>query len=218
MKKAVILFSGGLDSTTVLYWVKQEGYTPVCLIFDYGQRHRREISGAKKIAQKIGAQYFIVKMNMPWAGSSLLDKSMRIPQGQKIIPGKIPSTYVPARNIVFLSFGASLAEAIGASVVCIGANAIDYSGYPDCRPKFLNAFQKVLIKGLKTGVEGKSIRIKAPLLFKTKTQIVRLAKKLGVPIQLTWSCYEGKRKPCGVCDSCQLRSKGFEEAGFRDPL
>jgi len=134
-----------------------------------------------------------------------------------MVSGEIPVTYVPARNIIFLSFAASCAEAIGARSVFIGANALDYSGYPDCRPEFFDAYQNVLNKGLKAGVEGKKIKIHTPLLRKTKAQIIRLGKQLNVPYEVTWSCYKGGKKPCGVCDSCMLRAKGFKEAGLADP-
>ncbi len=215
-KKAVVLFSGGLDSTTLLYYVKSRGLKAHCLIFDYGQRHVKEIEHAKRLARKNHCPFQVVKIALPWQGSSLLDKSMRLPQLQKINPKEIPSTYVPARNIIFLSFAVSYAEAIHADAVFIGANAIDYSGYPDCRPEFLHAFQRAVKKGLKTGVQGRGIHIYAPLLRKTKAQIIRWGKKLNVPYHLTWSCYQGGKKPCGKCDSCFLRRRGFEEAGIKD--
>ena len=209
MKSAIILLSGGLDSATVLYCAKSLGYKPHALIFDYGQRHRKEIIQAKKIARQAGCDYRVVKISLPWQGSSLLDKKMRLPQNCRVIPKEIPSTYVPARNIIFLSFAASYAEAAGADAIFIGANAIDYSGYPDCRPDFFKAFQKVIKQGMKAGVEGRTIRVMAPLLHKTKAQIIRLGLKLKVPYELTWSCYQGGAKPCGKCDSCVLRDKGF---------
>lgn len=217
MKKAVVLLSGGLDSATVLFWAIHAGYQPACLIFDYGQRHRRELNSARRIAKQAEVKIFEVKTSLPWLGSSLLDKSLPIPLGRRNRRDDIPSTYVPARNIIFLSYAASLAEAIGASTILIGANAIDYSGYPDCRPPFIKAFQDVLRRGMKTGVRGQRIVVKAPLLYKTKAQIVRLATKLHVPIKLTWSCYVGGSAPCGRCDSCVLRHKGFEEMGISDP-
>jgi len=218
MKKAVVLLSGGLDSTTILYYAKDKGYQPHCLIFDYGQRHRKEIIRAKAIARRAGCEYKLVKFAFGWQGSSLLDKSMKLPSRKKIDAKGIPSTYVPARNIIFLSFAVSFAETIGAQAVFIGANAIDYSGYPDCRPKFFNAYEKVIRAGMKSGVEGRTIKIVAPLLHKTKAQIVRLGTRLKVPYNKTWSCYQGGSKPCGVCESCRLRKKGFEEAGLRDPI
>lgn len=217
MKKAVILLSGGLDSTTILYYAKSKGLKPFCLIFDYGQRHRKEIKVAAQIARHAHADYRVVALRFPWKGSSLLDKTKKLPKRDKIDPHEIPSTYVPARNIVFLSLAASYAEAIGAPSIFIGANALDYSGYPDCRPKFFKAFGQVLRRGLKAGVEGRGIRIHTPLLYKTKAQIIKLGMKLKVPYQFTWSCYQGGVKPCGKCDSCLLRERGFEALKLKDP-
>ncbi|OGX26554.1 MAG: 7-cyano-7-deazaguanine synthase QueC [Omnitrophica WOR_2 bacterium RIFCSPHIGHO2_01_FULL_48_9] len=211
MNSAIILLSGGLDSATVLFLAKAKGFKTYALIFDYGQRHRKEILRAKKLAQLSGSESRVVKISLPWAGSALLDKKMRLPQNRKIIPREIPATYVPARNIIFLSLAASYAEVVGARAIFIGANAIDYSGYPDCRPAFFKAYQKVMHKGMKAGVEGKTIKIFAPLLYKTKEQIIRLGLKLKVPYELTWSCYAGGARPCGKCDSCLLREKGFEQ-------
>lgn len=217
-KKAVVLLSGGLDSTTILYHAKNKGFTPYCLIFEYGQRHKKEIEQAKKIARKVKCRYRLMNIALPWQGSSLLDKKIRLPQQKIIDTGKIPSTYVPGRNIIFLSFSASYAEAIGAKALFIGANAIDYSGYPDCRPEFFKAYQSMLVKGLKTGVEGRAIKIHTPLIHKTKAQIIRMGMKLGVPYDLTWSCYQGRKKPCGQCDSCRLRQKGFDSINMKDPI
>ncbi|MBF0522539.1 MAG: 7-cyano-7-deazaguanine synthase QueC [Candidatus Omnitrophica bacterium] len=217
MKKAICLLSGGLDSATTLYYAKHQGYQVSCLIFDYGQRHNKEILCAKKIARHAGCDYKVVRIALSWQGSSLLDKTMAIPQHQKINPHEIPTTYVPARNIIFLSFAASYAEAVGAQNIFIGANAIDYSGYPDCRPEFFKAYQKTLERGLKTGVGGQPIKISTPLIQKTKAQIIRLGLKLKVPYDLTWSCYQGEKIPCGTCDSCRLRQKGFEDVGAKDP-
>ena len=212
MKKSIVLLSGGLDSTTMLFYAKAKGFQSHCLIFDYGQRHKKEIQQAKKVARSAGCPYKVVKIQLPWLGSSLLDKKMKLPRRKIIKSNEIPSTYVPARNIIFLSFAVSYAEVIKAKTVFIGANAVDYSGYPDCRPEFFNAFKKVIKVGLKTGTEGNTIDIQAPLLYKSKAEIVKLGKKLKVPFALTWSCYQGGRAPCGVCDSCRLRAKGFEEA------
>lgn len=217
-KKGVVLLSGGLDSATTLYYAKSKGFDCSCLIFDYGQRHRRELRHAVKVADAAKRDYKIVKIALPWLGSSLLDRSQKLPRRVVIDPKEIPTTYVPARNIIFLSFAASFAEAIGAQMIFIGANAVDYSGYPDCRPEFLNAFQDALRRGMKTGITGKGIAIQAPLLRKTKAQIVKLGRRLHVPFELTWSCYQGSSKPCGTCDSCRLRAKGFEEAGMKDPV
>lgn len=217
MKRAVVLLSGGLDSATVLYHAKKKGYKPFCLIIDYGQRHGKEIQHAKRIARKAACDYHLVKLGLPWKGSSLLDKKARLPQRAVINLKRIPSTYVPARNIIFLSFAASYAEAVGAGVIFIGANAIDYSGYPDCRPEFFEAYREVLAKGMKTGVQGRRIKIYTPLIHKTKKSIIQLGLKLKVPYHLTWSCYQGGKRPCGRCDSCLLREKGFAAVGKKDP-
>ncbi|MCD4779683.1 MAG: 7-cyano-7-deazaguanine synthase QueC [Candidatus Omnitrophica bacterium] len=216
-KKAVVLLSGGLDSTTLLYYALDRGFKAYCLIFDYGQRHKKEILKAKKIAQQTACAYHVAKISLPWQGSSLLDKSMRLPYHTSIDPKDIPSTYVPARNIIFLSFAASYAEVIGARGIFIGVNALDYSGYPDCRPEFITAYQQVLKKGLKTGVKGQWIKIYTPLIRKTKAQIIRMGLKRHVPYAMTWSCYQGERRPCGTCDSCLLRARGFEAVGQKDP-
>ena len=212
MNKAIILLSGGLDSSTTLYYARSRGYACHCLIFDYGQRHKKEILSAKAVARAAHCGFVLVKIAMPWKGSALLDKKVNIPKRRKLNAQNIPLTYVPARNIIFLSFAASYAEALGARHIFIGANAVDYSGYPDCRPEFIRAYQAMLAKGLKTGVEGKTIKVQTPLIHLTKARIVRLAVKLGVPVEKTWSCYQGGARPCGACDSCRLREKGFQDA------
>ena len=181
------------------------GYACQALIFDYGQRHRRELRSAVAVAKRVKAPFQVIKIKLPWMGSSLLDKRMKVPVGGNF--KGIPSTYVPARNTIFLSFALSYAEAIGAKAIFIGANAIDFSGYPDCRPQFYRAFQKVIEQGTK----AKKIKIITPLINMTKAEIVRLGVKLGAPLELTWSCYAGGLKPCGVCDSCRIRQKGFFE-------
>lgn len=210
--KAIVLLSGGLDSSTTLYYAKDRGYDCRCLIFDYGQRHKKEIAYAKAIARLAKCPFEVVQIAMPWKGSALLDAKTKIPTRRNLNAEVIPSTYVPARNIIFLSFAASFAEAAGADRILIGANAVDYSGYPDCRPDFIRAYQAMLAKGLKTGAEGKTITIETPLIRLSKAGIVRLAEKLNVPVDKTWSCYQGGAKPCGVCDSCRLRDKGIQEA------
>lgn len=212
-KKAVVLLSGGLDSTTTLYIARRQGYNITCLIFDYGQRHEREIEAAKRIA---GGPYKIIRFKLPWGGSSLLDRKMKIPRGRSLrdIQSGIPSTYVPARNTLFLAFAISCAEAIGAEKIFIGANCLDFSGYPDCRPDYFKAYEKLISQGTKVG----RIKIEAPLLKKTKAEIIRIGTSIGVPYNLTWSCYMGGKRPCGECDSCVLRAKGFGEAGIPDPL
>ena len=208
--KAIVLLSGGLDSATTLYYAVNQGYDVRALVFDYGQRHRKEILAARAVARMAHVSVEVVKIAMPWKGSALLDARIHVPVGG-VKKGGIPATYVPARNIIFMSFAASFAEAVGARVIFIGANALDYSGYPDCRPLFFRAFQKALDAGLKAGVERRSIRIATPLLAMSKAQIIGLGRKLGVPYEKTWSCYQGGKSPCGVCDSCRLRDKGFRE-------
>jgi len=215
-KNAVVLLSGGLDSATTLYYAKDKGYAPRCLIFQYGQRHHKEIKQAVALAGKSKSPYHLVSITLPWQGSALLDKKTPLPRTDERSK-EIPATYVPGRNIIFLSFAASFAEAVGARAVFIGANAVDYSGYPDCRPEFYEAYQNVLKQGLKTGVEGRVIKIYTPLIRKTKAGIIKLGTKLGVPYELTWSCYKGGTRPCGECDSCRFRAKGFREAGIKDP-
>jgi len=218
-KKAIVLLSGGLDSAVTLYYAISKGYDCYCLIFEYGQRHKREIISAVNIAKKAKCNYKILKMNLPWKGSSLLDKEMRVtrPQGNKVA-GEIPDTYVPGRNIIFLSFALSCAEAIGASAIFIGAHAQDYSGYPDCRGKFFKAFDRMAQEGTKTGVRGKKINIITPIINMRKSQIIKTGIKLNVPFELTWSCYKGQKTPCGNCDSCNYRAKGFKELNIKDPL
>ncbi|OQB12739.1 MAG: 7-cyano-7-deazaguanine synthase [Candidatus Omnitrophica bacterium ADurb.Bin205] len=216
-RKAVVLLSGGLDSATVLYLAKNKGYEPVSLIFDYGQRHRKEIEAAKNISRKAEVPYRIEKISLPWGGSSLLGKNNKIPRFGKSLPNKIPSTYVPARNIIFLSFALSLAESLKAEAVFIGAHSLDYSGYPDCRRNFLTAFSRAAALGTASGVNKQGIKIIAPLINKRKSGIIKLGARLKVPYRLTWSCYEGGKLPCGKCDSCYYRAKGFKEAGIKDP-
>lgn len=215
-KSAIVLLSGGLDSATTLLFALSNGYKVSCLIFDYGQRHKREVRCAKKIARWAHCAYRIEKLALINKGSSLLDKKIKVPAAK--FSGKIPSTYVPARNLIFLSIASSFAESLGAEAIFIGANAIDFSGYPDCRPRFFSSLQQVLNVGTKSGVEGKGIKIITPLIKKTKKEIVLLGEKIGVPFNLTWSCYKGGKRPCGKCESCILREKGFREAGLQDPL
>ena len=218
MKRAVVLLSGGLDSATTLFYAKSRGFKVHALIFDYGQRHKKEIASARRIAKFARCDYKLVKIGFPWKGSALLDKAIPVPQKRNLNAKDIPATYVPARNIIFLSFAASFAETIGARKIFIGANILDYSGYPDCRPGFFKAFTRALNKGSKSGVSGKRILIETPLIYKTKGEIIKLGLRLGVPYRLTWSCYQGGKKPCGVCDSCRLREKGFKEIGKKDAV
>ncbi len=225
MKKAVVLLSGGLDSSTTLYVARAQGYRLRALICDYGQRHRREIAAAKRIARKARVPFHVLRIRLPWKGSALLDRSIRLPASARRHVGmsagssgvSIPATYVPARNMIFLGLALSCAEAWGARSLFIGANAIDYSGYPDCRPVFYKAFAAAARLGTKTGVTGRAIAIRTPLIRLSKAEIIRKGTRLRVPYALTWSCYKGGARPCGVCDSCRLRAKGFREAGLLDP-
>ena len=232
LRQAIVLLSGGLDSAVTLHLAKAQGYKCSCLIFDYGQRHRREIESARRVARSAHCRTQVIKIKLPWRGSSLLDKKIKIPKlepwspavggsafgGTGALEYPIPNTYVPGRNIIFLSFALSYAEAAGAEAIFIGAHCQDYSGYPDCRPEFYAALRRVIAKGTKSGVENKAIAIKTPLIHKNKSQIIKLGSRLGVNFELTWSCYQGGKVPCGRCDSCLFREKGFREAGFKDPL
>ncbi len=221
MERAVVLLSGGLDSATCLAMACQE-YEIYALTFDYGSKHSREIESAKSMARHFGVKkHNILKIDFGViGGSSLIDKEVpdKTVTNTGDVDGGVPPSYVPARNMTFLSLGVALAEAIGASRVYIGANAIDYSGYPDCRPEFIAAFQEVVNKGTKTGIEGQPVKIVAPLLNMSKSDIVIKGRELGVPFKNTWTCYIGGDKACGKCEACVLRLKGFKEAGFDDPL
>lgn len=220
--KAVILLSGGLDSSTVLYQAKADGCECYAISFDYQQRHRRELESAAAIARAAGvvAHQVITFDLRQWGGSALTDDGIDLPEGRSLseMASQIPVTYVPARNTIFLSFALAYAEAIAAERVYIGVNALDYSGYPDCRPDYIQAMQEVFRLGTKQGREGQAIAIISPLLELHKTEIIQLGNKLGVPWQHTWSCYAGGEKACGVCDSCQLRLAAFAELGLSDPL
>ncbi len=218
MSKAVVLLSGGLDSAVALYVAKQAGHEVHALSFDYGQRHNKELNCAKAIAQKAGvASHNIVTLNLDlWGGSSLTDKNIPVENGD-VNRTDIPITYVPARNMVFLSIAASLAEAKGARHIYIGVSQVDYSGYVDCRREFIDAMQEAINKGTVMGAEkGETITIHAPFINMTKSQEITLGQELGVDFGLTWSCYRGGDKPCGTCDSCLLRAKAFKEAGIED--
>lgn len=219
-RRAVVLLSGGLDSTTALYWALRENFSVTALAVDYGQRHSREIQSARRVARRAKAALEIVRLPLPWLkSSSLVDKARSLPNLplSRIGAGRIPSTYVPGRNTIFLSLGLSLADARGAQAVILGNNSLDYSGYPDCRPPFIKAFSRVARLGTRVGVEGGGIRIVSPLARLDKRGIVLLARRLSAPLELTWSCYQGGKHPCGTCDSCKLRAKGFALAGQLDP-
>ena len=218
--RAVVLLSGGLDSTTAAAWAKAQGHDLYALSFDYGQRHKRELASARKVAKALGVrEHRVLKVPIgALGGSALTDKRIAVPKAAKAIGARIPSTYVPARNTVFLSLALAYAEVTGSSAIVIGANALDYSGYPDCRPEYLAAFERMAGLATKAGVEGRPLRILAPLVELTKADIVRLAAEVGAPLGLTWSCYKGGARPCGTCESCVLRRKGFLEAGLKDPV
>jgi 7-cyano-7-deazaguanine synthase len=221
-RRAVVLLSGGLDSTTCLAVARSEGFEAHCLSVDYGQRHKGELARARRIARSLGAaDHRVVKVDLSaFGGSALTDKTIAVPKGrsERKMSADIPVTYVPARNTVMLALALAHAETIGAEDVYVGVNAIDYSGYPDCRPAFLRAFERVAKVATKAGVEGRPLRIRAPLLRLSKAGIIRLGTSLGVPYRLTLSCYDPVRgRACGRCDACQLRRKGFAEAGVKDP-
>jgi 7-cyano-7-deazaguanine synthase len=220
-KKAVVLFSGGLDSTTALCWALNKGYECLAVSFDYGQRHARENAAARAIARRLGVKLYEINLAFPWFDTcSLVNKKLKLPDvklakiGRK---GDIPSTYVPGRNLVFASVGFSLADSVGAEAIVLGPNVVDYSGYPDCRPEFYRALQKAAAFGTRRGAGGRPIKILTPLIKLSKAGIARLGARLKAPLELTWSCYSGGKKPCGGCDSCKLRAKGFADAGLEDP-
>lgn len=218
-KKAIVLFSGGLDSTTCLYWALSRGYTCETLTVTYGQRHVREIESAKKIAANLGVKMHLLDVKLPWlaSGCSLTDASQALPDlpVEQIVHERIPSTYVPGRNLLFLSLAGSLADSVDADAIIAGPNAVDFSGYPDCTPQFYTAAAQALNRGTKKGV-SEGLEVLAPLMYLSKADIVRLAAQLNVPFELTWSCYAGGDKPCGTCDSCKLRARGFAQAGVKD--
>lgn len=222
MEKAVVLLSGGLDSTTCMAVAASEGYELYPISFDYHQRHSIELEGAKKVAEFYKVKkHLIIETNMDQVGgSALTDKDIAVPDGDAGHgENDIPVTYVPARNLTFLSYALGYAEVLGADHIFIGVNAVDYSGYPDCRPEFIEKFQAVADYATKAGTaDGRHIKIETPLQHLTKKDIVQLGTKLGAPLQFTHSCYKGGAKACGVCDSCKLRLKGFAEAGIKDPV
>jgi 7-cyano-7-deazaguanine synthase len=220
---AVVLLSGGLDSTTVLAIAREQGFAPHALSFRYGQRHTHELQAAAAVAHALGAvRHLVATIDLrPFGGSALTDAAVAVPKGRALDDAEIPVTYVPARNTVFLSFALAWAETLDASDIFIGVNALDYSGYPDCRPEYIAAFEAMARLATKAGVEGRQrLRIHAPLMHLNKAQIVREGLRLGVDYALTSSCYDpgpGGR-PCGGCDACRLRARGFAEAGVADPL
>lgn len=219
MTKAVVLLSGGLDSTTTLAKALDDGCEVTAISFRYGQRHTRELVSAENVCKHYGVDHIIFDLDLSSFRSALTRKDIDVPMDREgKLDAQIPITYVPARNIVFLSVAAGLCESVDADRIYIGANVVDYSGYPDCRPEFFEQYEKMLAVGTKAGVEGQPIKIITPILHSSKADIVRLGKKLKAPLQLTWSCYNGGDKACGHCDSCRLRLAGFKEAGYEDEI
>lgn len=218
MQRAVTLLSGGIDSATAAAVAKAEGWDLLALTIDYGQRHQRELDAARKVATFLAAlEHIIVNVNLRAWGGSALTSGIEVPQRAEI-GADIPVTYVPARNLIFLSLAVSYAEAKGAQRVYFGANSLDYSGYPDCRPEFLQAFAKAAALGTRVGVEAQPVEIVAPLQHLTKAEIIQRGLDLGLDYSLTWSCYQGEEKACGKCDSCQIRLKAFKSLGIKDPI
>ncbi|WP_348539938.1 MULTISPECIES: 7-cyano-7-deazaguanine synthase QueC [Spirulina sp. CCY15215] len=215
MKKAIVLLSGGLDSATTTAIAIAEGYQIIALSFRYGQRHEKELEAAKNIAAHFNIkEHFTIDVNLAqWGGSSLTDTALKLPQ-DGVQTNIIPSTYVPGRNTVFIAIALSLAEAKEAEAIYLGINAIDYSGYPDCRPDYLQAYQTLASLASKAGLEGKAAQLIAPLVEDSKVDIVKRAVQLNVPIALTWSCYQGQDEPCGLCDSCRIRDRALITAGY----
>jgi 7-cyano-7-deazaguanine synthase len=215
--KGIALLSGGLDSATAAALACEEGLSVIGLSFDYGQRHRRELKAAAELANALElVEYVTISVDLSaWGGSSLTDLKQSLP-AEGVLDGGIPSTYVPGRNTVFIALALSLAEARGAERIILGFNAVDYSGYPDCRPDYLKAYQELAQLASKAGREGRAPQLWAPLVQWNKARIVQEALRLGVPIERTWSCYAGGDHPCGVCDSCRIRDAALWEAGRAD--
>jgi 7-cyano-7-deazaguanine synthase len=219
---AMVILSGGLDSTVCAALAHRDDDFALALTFDYGQRHRIELERAAAVAAHYGVEQLVVTLDASrWGGSALTDPTIDVPEAAPADapdgPTAIPVTYVPARNLVFLAVAMGVAEARGIDAVYLGVNALDYSGYPDCRPEFVRAFEAAAALALKRGVEGNPVEVRTPLIALTKADIVRLGVSLGAPLHLTWSCYRGAAVPCGRCDACALRAKGFAEAGLPDP-
>jgi 7-cyano-7-deazaguanine synthase len=223
MKKAVVLSSGGIDSTTAMAMARADGYEVYCLSFNYGQRHAWELQAAERVAKAFGVkEHLIIDLDLRKIGGSALTDAIEVPKGRSAeeIKQGIPVTYVPARNTIFLSYALAWAERLMAADIFVGVTAIDYSGYPDCRPEYIGAFEQMANLGLKAAVEGKiKIRIHTPLMAMTKAEIIRKGVELGIDYGLTHSCYDPSAdgKACGQCDACLLRKKGFQEAGVADP-
>lgn len=220
--KAVVLLSGGMDSATTLAVARRQGFQNYALSFDYGQRHRFELEAARRVAKSLGAaRHLVLQIDLRAFGGSALTDDIEVPRNRILETPEIPVTYVPARNTIFLSFALGWAEVLGSNDIFIGVNAIDYSGYPDCRPEFIQAFQRLARLATRAGVEGGSeLRIHTPLIHLSKAQIVRLGTELGVDFSLTHTCYDPDPQglACGTCDACRLRLRGFAESGLQDPL
>lgn len=224
--RALVLLSGGLDSTVCLAIAVRDALAVTTVTVDYGQRHRVELEGAARVARALDAEQLVVDLDLSaWGGSALTDDAIAVPDHTVGPSGTapataspaIPTTYVPARNLIFCALACGIAESRGCDSIYLGVNTLDYSGYPDCRPEFVAAFQQAAALGLKRGVEGHPLEFRTPLIRLTKAEIVSLGVELGAPLELTWSCYRGGAQPCGSCDSCVLRAKGFSEAGVADP-
>ena len=220
--KAVVLVSGGMDSATAGAVAREQGFELYALSFSYGQRHAAELDAAKQVAEWLGVRrHVVLEIDLRALGGSALTGDLQVPKDTPLeqIGSSIPATYVPARNTIFLSFAMGWAEVLEATDIFIGANALDYSGYPDCRPEYLEAFERMANLATRAGVEGRRLRIHTPLIALTKAEIVKLGQRLGVDYGLTWSCYDPTPEgtPCGRCDACLLREKGFREAGTEDP-
>ena len=219
MKRAVVLLSGGLDSTTTLAVARRDGFTPCAMTFRYGQRHAEEVEAARRIAAKAGvAEHVVVEIDLRVFGGSALTSDVAVPKDRPS-GDSVPITYVPARNTIFLSYALAWAEVLNATDIYIGVNAVDYSGYPDCRPEYIAAYERMANLATRSGIEGRALRIRTPLITLSKAEIIRLGTSLGVDYSLTTSCYDPSGDvACGHCDACLLRLKGFETAGLRDPI
>jgi 7-cyano-7-deazaguanine synthase len=223
MSRAVVLLSGGLDSTTTLAVARRDGLDPQVLTFRYGQRHDIEVDAARRVARAAHvADHVVVDIDLRTFGGSALTGDIEVPKHRSAdyVPHGVPVTYVPARNTIFLSFALAYAEVLGSRDIYIGVNAVDYAGYPDCRPEYIEAFQRMAALATRAGIEGNGVRIRTPLIHLTKAEIIRLGTSLGVDYSLTTSCYDPTVHgvACGHCDSCLLRLKGFAEAGIKDPI
>ncbi|MCK4873722.1 MAG: 7-cyano-7-deazaguanine synthase QueC [Phycisphaerales bacterium] len=219
-KKAVVLLSGGLDSATVLAAARADGFDCYALCFAYGQRHAIEVEAARRVAERIGeVELRVIRIDLRTFGGSALTDDIDVPHNHDVESSKIPITYVPARNTIFLSYALAWAEVLGAADIFIGVNAVDYSGYPDCRPAFIDAFETMANLATRAGADGVKLTLHAPLIDLTKAQIIQLGVKLGVDYSVTHSCYDpdGQGRACGRCDACRLRAAGFSQAGQPDP-